>query len=136
MHLIDPRPQRQGTRGSVDGEVTDHLGGGGVDEDRPGFALAEAGIGIHHPRGVARLGCRRTADSVESLPAITVFAASIWSAGSRQRIVGGGDAELVGIDQLLERRTDRVGRPGERGDEDERTDEDPRVEVETAQKRA
>ena len=80
MHLIDPRPQRQGTRGSVDGEVTDHLGGGGVDEDRRDSLSPRLGSEYITRVVSPGSGAGRTADSVESLPAITVFAASIWSA--------------------------------------------------------
>ena len=134
MQLVDPGPQREGARGSVHGQVACHLGGGGVDEDRPGLALTQVRVVEHHPGRVSGLRCR--AHRADGLPSPGVARRGRDLLGQRQCGIARRGGQFIGIDELFDLRADCVQPTAEGGAEDERADEDAGVEVEAAQELA
>src|SRR5699024_9764520 len=118
VQLVDPGSQGQGPGGAVDGEVAGHLGGGGIDEDRPGFAFAQLGRGSHPSGG--RPGVGSGADGAERVLVSGDGVRGFDLFGQGQGRSRGRSRELVGVDDLLKLWAERVERTAECGDEDER----------------
>ncbi len=127
VQLGNPIAQRQCPAGSVGGEISTDLSGGGVDEDCPGFTGAEVFPGIHHPGGVPGLRCGTHGNRAFRVVEVGVGRLDLGRQG--QVGLGGGCVEFLGVHDLFHLRGQSVERPAECGDEDERADEDARIEV-------
>ncbi len=133
VEVADRGAQRQGAARAVDGQVAADGRVRRIHEDRPGLARDEAVAREHDARRVAGRGGR--ADGDEGAGSADHGLRGLDLLGERDGGSGRGRVQLVGVDDLLGRRREGVGRAAQGRGEDERAHEDPREEVQAQQQR-